>query len=158
IEVVELIPRALLLRRETGGWRVTVLERPRNICRYGGRHVGVDADQFRRSLQRHLLGDGIPPVAALRYKAGVPQTLHQHDPGTGDTNRIPAGRSWLPRKPMPRQRRNHQMEGILRSGAVASRIGERTDDLELLDDRARPPVRHDERQRTVMFRAHMDEV
>ena len=56
----------------------------------GGRHVGVDAEQSRRRLQRHLLGDGIPPVAALGHVAGVAEALHQHDPGARDADRDPS--------------------------------------------------------------------
>ena len=37
-------------------------------------------------------------------------------------------------------------------------IGQWIDDLQLLDDRAGPPVRDDERQRIVMFRADVNEV
>ena len=37
-------------------------------------------------------------------------------------------------------------------------IGQRIDDLQLLDDRAGPPVRDDERQRIFMFRTNVDEV
>ena len=37
-------------------------------------------------------------------------------------------------------------------------IRQRLDDLELLDDRARPAVRDDDRQRAVVLRAHVDEV
>ena len=36
------------------------IERLRNVGRDSGRHVGVDADQFRRRLQRHLLRNGVP--------------------------------------------------------------------------------------------------
>jgi len=50
------------------------------------------------------------------------------------------------------------MEGVLRARAVRRWVGERVDDLELLDDRAGPPVRDDERQRAVMLRADMDDV
>jgi hypothetical protein len=32
----------------------------RNIGRYSGRHIGMDADQFRGRLQRHLLRNYIP--------------------------------------------------------------------------------------------------
>jgi len=38
------------------------------------------------------------------------------------------------------------------------RIGEQSDDLQLLDDRAWPSVRDDQRQRVVVFRADVDEV
>ena len=37
-------------------------------------------------------------------------------------------------------------------------IGQRIDDLHLLDDRAGPSVRDDERQRIFMFRANVNEV
>jgi hypothetical protein len=37
-------------------------------------------------------------------------------------------------------------------------IGQRVDDLELLDDRAGPSVRDDERQGIFMFRAHVNEM
>jgi hypothetical protein len=37
-------------------------------------------------------------------------------------------------------------------------IGKWIDDLQLLDDRAGPPVRDDERQRVLMFRTNVDEL
>jgi hypothetical protein len=37
-------------------------------------------------------------------------------------------------------------------------IGERADELELLDDRAGPAVADDERQRVLVLRANVDEV
>ena len=50
------------------------------------------------------------------------------------------------------------MEGIRRARAVLRGIGERIDDLQLLDRRARPPVRDDERQRVLVLGANVDEV
>ncbi len=50
------------------------------------------------------------------------------------------------------------MEGILGAAAVLRRICERTDQLDLLEDGARPPVRDDERQRRGVARADVDEV
>jgi hypothetical protein len=41
---------------------------------------------------------------------------------------------------------------------VSGRVGERPDGLEQLDDRAGPPVRHDQRQRVLVRRLHVDEV
>jgi hypothetical protein len=43
------------------------------------------------------------------------------------------------------------MEGVRCARAMCRGIGERVDDLELLDNRARPSVRDDERQRVLMF-------
>ena len=37
-------------------------------------------------------------------------------------------------------------------------IGERFDDLHLLDDRSRPSVRDDDRQRVLVLRANVDEM
>ena len=59
---------------------------------------------------------------------------------------------------MARQRRDHQMERVRGARAVRRGVGERLDDLQLLDDRARPPVRDDQRQRVLMLRADVDEV
>ena len=50
------------------------------------------------------------------------------------------------------------MEGIRRARAVCGGVGERIDDLQLLDDRARPSVRDDERQGILVLRADVDEV
>jgi len=50
------------------------------------------------------------------------------------------------------------MERVRRSRAVHGGIGERLDDLQLLDDRAGPPVRDDQRQRVLVVGADMDEV
>ena len=41
---------------------------------------------------------------------------------------------------------------------MGGRIGQRVDDLQLLDDRAGPAVRDDDRQRVVMSRADVDEM
>ena len=50
------------------------------------------------------------------------------------------------------------MEGVGRAGTVGRGIGERLDDLELLDRRAGPAVRDDERQRVLVLRTHVEEV
>ncbi len=78
--------------------------------------------------------------------------------GARGANRIPAGRAGLARKAVARQRRDYQMEGIRRACAIGCWIRQWIDDLQLLDDRAGPPVRDDERQRPVMFRAHVNEM
>ena len=108
--------------------------------------------------QGQLLGDGIAPVAALRDVAVVAEALHQLGPRPRDADRVPAGLGRLAREPVARQRRDHEMEGVRRVGAVCRGIGERLDDLELLDRRARPPVRDDERQRVLVLGADVDEV
>ena len=59
---------------------------------------------------------------------------------------------------MPRQRRDHEIEGVGGTRAVRGGVGERTDDLQLLDDRAGPAVGDDHRQRVLVPRPHVDEV
>ena len=61
-----------------------------------GGHVRVNADQLRRCEQRHLLGDGISPVATLSHVSFVSEAVHQHDPRTCDADGIPAGRGRFP--------------------------------------------------------------
>src|SRR5262245_64113123 len=59
---------------------------------------------------------------------------------------------------MPRQGGNHQVEGVTRIRAVLRWPGQRLDELQLLDGRARPSVRDDERQRVLMLGARVNEV
>ena len=50
------------------------------------------------------------------------------------------------------------MEGVRCGSAMRRRIGQRLDDLHLLDDRAGPAVRDDHRQRIFMLRANVNEM
>ena len=50
------------------------------------------------------------------------------------------------------------MKSVARARAVRRGIGQWLDDLELLDDRPRPAVRHDQRQSVVVLRAYVDEM
>ena len=118
----------------------------------------MNAEQLRCCLDTHRLRDGRAPVAALRHEPGVSEALHQHDPGTGGAGRIPPGGGRLGGEPVARQRGNHQMERVRRARAVRGGIGERLDDLQLLDDRAGPPVRDDQRQRVLVLGADVDEM
>jgi hypothetical protein len=53
---------------------------------------------------------------------------------------------------------NHQMERVRFAGAVRRGLGVRLDDLQLLDDRAGPPVGDDQRQRVLVPGADVDEM
>ena len=55
-------------------------------------------------------------------------------------------------------RRQDEVERVLGVAAVRGRVGQRADGLEQLDDRAGPAVGHDQRQRVLVRRAHVDEV
>ena len=59
---------------------------------------------------------------------------------------------------MARQRRDHNVEGVGSAAAMSGGIGQRFDDLQLLDDRARPAMRDDERQCVLMLRANVNEM
>ena len=118
----------------------------------------MNAEQFGRRQHAHLLRDECTPIAALRDVARVAEALHQHSPGARDAGAIPTGGRRLARKTIARYRRDHDMEGIRRATAMGGGIGERIDDLQLLDDRAGPAVRDDERQRVGVLRTDVDEM
>ena len=59
---------------------------------------------------------------------------------------------------MPGHRRDHHMERVGRARAMGGGIGERADELELLDGRARPAVADDQRQRVLVLRTDMNEM
>ena len=118
----------------------------------------MDPEQALWLEQRHLLGYGVSPVAALGDVALVTEALHQDDPGLGDADRVPAGLGWLPREAVARQGRNDEIERVGRAGSMRRGIGQRPDELQLLDRRAGPAMRHDQGQRILVLRAHVDEV
>jgi hypothetical protein len=64
----------------------------------------------------------------------------------------------LARKPVTRHRRNHHIESVRCLAAMRRRVDERVDDLQLLDNRARPSVRDDDRQGILMLRANVNEM
>ena len=64
----------------------------------------------------------------------------------------------FPENPWPGQRRNHDIKSILRLSAIGSRIGEWTDDLQLLNNRTGPAVRDDDGQRIGILRPNVNEV
>jgi hypothetical protein len=64
----------------------------------------------------------------------------------------------LPENPWPASDGITTVERVLRARAVRRRVGERSDDLELLDDRAGPPVRDDDRQGAVELQPDVDEM
>ena len=98
------------------------------------------------------------PIAALRDELSVAETFHQHNPRARDALRVPAGGGRLAGKPETRNRRNHHVKCIFSLSAVGSWIGERTDNLQLLDNRAGPSVRDDQWQRVCMLRTDVNEM
>src|SRR6266404_1115877 len=63
-----------------------------NDGRNGSGKIAVNAQQFRRRLPGHRMGDNRAEIAALRHESLISEALHQHDPGTCGAVRPPAGR------------------------------------------------------------------
>jgi hypothetical protein len=120
--------------------------------------VHVDTEQPLGRLAAHRVGDGGANVAALGDVARVAEAVHQLRPGTRDAAGVPAELGRLAGEAVAGQGRQHQVERVLGASAVRGRVGERAYDLEQLDDRAGPAVGHDERQRVLVGRLHVDEV
>ena len=118
----------------------------------------MNANQFRVALRGHHVRDDRAPIAALRDIARVPEALHQHRVGTCDAVGAPASLGRLARKPVARHRRNHHVESVHCLPTMRRGIDQGIDDLQLLDDRTRPSVRNDDRQRIFMLRTGVNEV
>jgi hypothetical protein len=103
-------------------------------------------------------GDDGTHVAALGDVAGVAEAVHQLGPGAGDAGGVPADLGRLAGEAVAGQGRQHEVERVLGASAVRGRVRERVDDLEQLDDRAGPAVRHDQRQRICVRWLHVDKV
>jgi hypothetical protein len=125
---------------------------------YRHEQVHVDAEQPFGCLPSHRVGDGGAHVAPLGDITGVAEAVHQLRPGLRDAADVPAELRRLAGEAVARQGRQHEVERVLRLPAVSGRVGQRADGLQEFDDRAGPAVRHDQRQRVLMRRLHMDEV
>src|SRR3982751_3073854 len=98
------------------------------------------------------------PVSALRDVARVAEALHQHCPRAADAIQVPARLGRSIREAEARERRNYNVERVLGLAAVRRRIGEWTNELDLLEDGTWPTVRDDQRQCVWMSRPDVDEV
>ena len=99
-------------------------------------------------------GDARAPVAAHRAVARVAEAGHERGPRPRGPLHAPARFRRDLAEAVAGQRRDDEVERV---GGIG-RIGERPDDLQVLDDRARPPVGHHERHRVRVPRAHVQEV
>ena len=97
--------------------------------------------------EREFDRDRGAPIATLRPEPLVAECRHQFEPHAGDDAGLRAARLWSIGESVPRQRRDNEIERINRIASIGRRLGESRCDLEHLDDRPRPAVRDDERQR-----------
>ncbi len=157
-----LVGVARLLFHEAPGRRqvglLLVTERNRGVRRSTEGHVEMDGHAV-SGVQpadpgRHLCA----PVTALRDVLRVAESAHQRDERLGDAEFVPARRARGFREPVARQRRCDHMEAVFRVPAEGFRVGEPWDDVEELDDGARPSVREEQWHGIGMSRPGMDEV
>ena len=121
----------------------------------GQRRDEVDA----RHVGPVLLAEGRAhagaPVAAHRAVTRVAQPLHQDGPSPRDPLDAPPSPIGLAAEPVTGQRR---ADDVKRASPGPGRVGQRSDHLQELHHRPRPPVRHDQRQRIRPCGSHMDKV
>ena len=118
----------------------------------------MDSDQALGCLAAHRVGDAGAHVAALGHVAGVAETAHELGPGACGPAEVPADLERLAGEPIPGQRGQNEMEGILGAAAVRGRVRQRPDGVDHLDHGAGPAVGHDQRQRILVRRLDVDEV
>ncbi|MNN03438.1 hypothetical protein D3C81_1161260 [compost metagenome] len=88
----------------------------------------------------------------------ITQPLHQDIPRARGAVRPPAQFGGLAGKAIAGNRRNHDIERVIRRAAIGRRVGQRANGLGELENRARPAVRQDDRQRVGVARADVDEM
>jgi hypothetical protein len=88
----------------------------------------------------------------------VAEPGHQLVPGAGDVRRVPAGLGGAAGEAVAGDRGDDHVEGVAGLAAVGGRVAERADHLQHLDDRSRPAVGEDDRQRVGVRRHRVDEV
>src|SRR5712664_40520 len=120
--------------------------------------VHMGRDQAPGPLMRQGVRYARPPIASLRHPALVAKAWHQRRPGAGDPVHVPARLKRLVGEGKAWERRHDHMERVLRPTPVAGGIAERADDLHKLNDRSRPSVRENDRQRVLLRGTHVDEM
>ena len=106
----------------------------------------MNATHTRSVFQAQPGGCGCAPVPALGSVTAVTKLLHQFLIHVGHVLDVEAGRGWGVRKPVAGHRGAYDMKCIVRPPAVRFRVGQGTDDLCKLKDRARPAMRDNERK------------
>ena len=108
----------------------------------------MDPDHSLRVAPRQVRRHARTPITALSAEAVVAETAHQFRPRVGDARNAPSGLDRFPAPPVTGQRRHDDVIGL----------AEAADHLHELDERARPAVGEDERQRSWGARGQVQEV
>ncbi len=163
-EEVQLLERAAFLLRQARRRRAArpehvTYQRQPGIRRDDAGHVGVDAEQPRRCLHAHQVGDDRAPVAALRHVTLVAEACHQRVPGLRYPDGAPAEVPRLAGVPVARHRGDYYVEGVGRPLAPCA-VGLASRSMMLSSSITEPgqPWREDDRERVLVFRADVDEV
>ena len=117
------------------------------------RHVEVDARAVLGIERADPRRDLRAPVAALRAVARVPEARHQLDERACDARDVPAARRASGPRSRSRAATARSRGTRRRRAAVRLRVGEARDDVEELDDRARPAVDEQQRERVRVRRS-----
>ena len=118
----------------------------------------MNADDPVRVVAADLGGDLRAGVVSVRAVALVAEVRHQLRPGARDAAGVPARLAGRAREADARERRHHEVERVGGVAAVGARIGQRPDQVEVLEHAHRPAMRADQRQRVGLGRAHVQEV
>ena len=116
------------------------------------------AAQWSGSASRGLLGGHRAPIAALGHVTVVAEAGHQRRVGLGGDADVDAGPRRRAGEGVAGKRRGDDVERVPRVAAMGGGVAERADHVLELDDRARPAVGHDQRQRVGLGGAGVDEV
>ncbi|MCD6059687.1 MAG: hypothetical protein K0Q89_3217 [Thermomicrobiales bacterium] len=100
----------------------------------------MDADDVLRVELAHERGLERTDVSALDTIALVTESGHQLGECLGDAAVGPSSLTERGRKPVTRNGRNDDMKGIGRIAAVRRGVGQRSDEVHELDERARPAM------------------
>jgi len=112
----------------------------------------------RLPLLRHPARHSRAPIAALCDVAAVSEARHQRGPGVRDARKAPSHFGRLVRKTKPGQGGDNNVKGFIGLAAMGGRVCQRSNDLQELDDRARPSMRQNDRQGILVLRSDVNEV
>src|SRR5882757_4186776 len=97
-------------------------------------------------------------VSTLGGKATVPQFVHEPHPQFSYAERVHTASDWTIGETISRHGWNHNVERIRGIPSMRRGVGQHRDDSHHFQERAGPPMCHDERDRSRTFAALVDEM